>query len=188
MSGGGDAATLVEEIEQTGDRLAAAVEALAFKKAHLKDEVIEIAEEKADHFLEKAEETKDQLVAKISDKIPDRQELKAMASTVVGKIGDSASEAKDAVVEKAAEAEHRIAAVAAERLPEAKEAASPSPASFRCQPDAGQLNTPPNERLKGQRTWRPTPPASRSSTSPTSRPRPGPAMLLARPRPKPQPR
>ncbi|HWD72377.1 MAG TPA: hypothetical protein VG779_07590, partial [Actinomycetota bacterium] len=71
-SGGGDVATLVEEIEQTGDRLAAAVEALAFKKAHLKDEFIEIAEEKADQFLEKAEETKDQLVAKISDKIPDR--------------------------------------------------------------------------------------------------------------------
>ena len=39
---GGDVDTLVEEIEQTGDRLAAAVEALAFKKAHLKDEVIEL--------------------------------------------------------------------------------------------------------------------------------------------------
>src|SRR5713101_2479871 len=50
---------------------AAAVEALAFKKAHLKDEVIEIAEEKADRFLEKAEETKDQLVARIGEKIPD---------------------------------------------------------------------------------------------------------------------
>ena len=124
MSGDGDVATLVEEIEQTGDRLAAAVEALAFKKAHLKDELIEIAEEKADQFLEKAEETKDQLVAKISDKIPDRRELKEMASKAVAKIGDSAGEAKDTVVEKAAEAEHRIAAVAAERLPEAKEAAS----------------------------------------------------------------
>ena len=134
-SGGGDVQTLVEEIEQTGDRLAAAVEALAFKKAHLKDEVIEIAEEKADHLLEKAEETKDHLVAKISDKIPDRRELKAMASTAAGKIGNSAAEAKDVVVDKAAEAkdvvvdkaaetEHRIAAVAAERLPEAKEAAS----------------------------------------------------------------
>jgi len=122
--GGGDVDTLVEEIEQTGDRLAAAVEALAFKKAHLKDEVIEIAEEKTDQFLEKAEETKDQLVAKISDKIPDRRELKAKASTVAAKIGDSAAEAKDAVVDKAAEAEHRIAAVAAERLPEVKEAAS----------------------------------------------------------------
>ncbi len=124
QASGGDVATLVEEIEQTGDRLAAAVEALAFKKAHLKDELIEIAEEKADQFLEKAEETKDQLVAKISDKIPDRRELKEMASKAVAKIGDSAAEAKDAVVEKAAEAEHRIAAVAAERLPEAKEAAS----------------------------------------------------------------
>jgi hypothetical protein len=134
-SGGGDVATLVEEIEQTGDRLAAAVEALAFKKAHLKDEVIEIAEEKADQFLEKAEETKDHLVARISEKIPDRRELKAMASSVASKIGDSAGEAKDAVVEKAAdardavvekaaEAEQRIAAVAAERLPEVKEAAS----------------------------------------------------------------
>jgi len=134
-SGGGDVPTLVEEIEQTGDRLAAAVEALAFKKAHLKDEVVEIAEEKADQFLEKAEETKDQLVAKISDKIPDRRELKAMASTVAAKIGDSAAdvrdvvvekaaEAEDVVVEKAAEAEQRIAAVAAERLPEVKEAAS----------------------------------------------------------------
>jgi thermostable 8-oxoguanine DNA glycosylase len=123
-SGGGEVATLVEEIEQTGDRLAAAVEALAFKKAHLKDEFIEIAEEKADQFLEKAEETKDQLVARISDKIPDRRELKEMASKAVAKVGDSAGEAKDTVVEKAAEAEHRIAAVAAERLPEAKEAAS----------------------------------------------------------------
>src|SRR5882762_10829967 len=101
---GGDVDTLVEEIEQTGDRLAAAVEALAFKKAHLKDEVIEMAEEKADQFLEKAEETKDQLVAKISDKIPDRRELKAMASSVASKIGDSAAEAKDVVVEKATEA------------------------------------------------------------------------------------
>ena len=80
-SGGGDVATLVEEIEQTGDRLAAAVEALAFKKAHLKDEFIEIAEEKADQFLEKAEETKDQLVAKISDKIPDRRD----SSVIVGR-------------------------------------------------------------------------------------------------------
>jgi hypothetical protein len=135
QASGGDVATLVEEIEQTGDRLAAAVEALAFKKAHLKDELIEIAEEKADQFLEKAEETKDQLVAKISDKIPDRRELKEMASKAVAKIGDSAGEAKDAVVEKvaeakdavvetAAEAEHRIAAVAAERLAEAREAAS----------------------------------------------------------------
>ena len=92
-SGGSDVATLVEEIEQTGDRLAAAVEALAFKKAHLKDEFIEIAEEKADQFLEKAEETKDQLVAKISDKIPDRRELKEMASKAVAKVGDSAGEA-----------------------------------------------------------------------------------------------
>ncbi|MEA2590699.1 MAG: hypothetical protein QOD62_530 [Actinomycetota bacterium] len=133
--GGGDVDTLVEEIEQTGDRLAAAVEALAFKKAHLKDEVIEIAEEKADQFLEKAEETKDQLVAKISEKIPDRRELKAMASSVAGKIGDSAAEAKDVVVEKAtdakdvfvekaAEAEQMIAAAAAERLPEVTGAAS----------------------------------------------------------------
>jgi hypothetical protein len=132
---GGDVDILVEEIEQTGDRLAAAVEALAFKKAHLKDEVIELAEEKADQFLEKAEETKDQLVAKISEKIPDRSELKAMASSVASKIGDSAAEAKDAVVgkaaeakdavvEKATEAEQRIAAVAAERLPEVTEAAS----------------------------------------------------------------
>jgi septal ring factor EnvC (AmiA/AmiB activator) len=143
---GGDVDILVEEIEQTGDRLAAAVEALAFKKAHLKDEVIELAEEKADQFLEKAEETKDQLVAKISEKIPDRSELKAMASSVAAKIGDSAAEAKDAVVGKAAEAkdavvgkaaeakdavvgkaaeaEQRIAAVAAERLPEVTEAAS----------------------------------------------------------------
>jgi hypothetical protein len=111
--GGGDVDTLVEEIEQTGDRLAAAVEALAFKKAHLKDEVIEIAEEKADQFLEKAEETKDQIVAKISEKIPDRRELKAMASSVASKIGDSAAEAKDVVVEKATE-----------RLPEVTEAAS----------------------------------------------------------------
>jgi len=123
-SGGGDVVALVEEIEQTGDRLAAAVEALAYRKAHFKDELIEIAEEKADQFLEKAEETKDQLVAKISDKIPDRRELKEMASKAVAKVGDSAGEAKDTVVEKAAEAEHRIAAVAAERLPEAKEAAS----------------------------------------------------------------
>src|SRR2546421_4995012 len=91
-SGGGDVQTLVDEIERTGDRLAAAVEALAFKKAHLKDEVIEIAEEKADQFLEKAEETKDQLVAKISDKIPDRRELKAKASTVAAKIGGSAAQ------------------------------------------------------------------------------------------------
>jgi hypothetical protein len=121
---GGDVDTLVEEIEQTGDRLAAAVEALAFKKAHLKDEVIEIAEEKADQFLEKAEETKDQIVAKISEKIPDRRELKAMASSVASKIGDSAAEAKDIVVEKATEAEQRIAAAAAERLPEVTEAAS----------------------------------------------------------------
>jgi hypothetical protein len=132
---GGDVDTLVEEIEQTGDRLAAAVEALAFKKAHLKDEVIEIAEEKADRFLEKAEETKDHLVAKISEKIPDRRELKAMASSVAAKIGDSAADAKDTVVEKATEAkdvvvenateaEQRIAAVAAERLPEVTEAAS----------------------------------------------------------------
>ncbi|HEY4939244.1 MAG TPA: hypothetical protein VIJ69_09460, partial [Actinomycetota bacterium] len=121
---GGDVDTLVEEIEQTGDRLAAAVEALAFKKAHLKDEVIEIAEEKADQFLEKAEETKDQLVAKISEKIPDRRELKAMASSVANKIGDSAAEAKDVVVEKATDAEQRIAAVAAERLPEVTGAAS----------------------------------------------------------------
>jgi hypothetical protein len=124
VSGGGDVVALVEEIEQTGDRLAAAVEALAYKKAHLKDELVEIAEEKADQFLEKAEETKDQLVAKISDKIPDRRELKQMASKAVAKIGDSATEAKDTVVEKAVEAEHRIAAVAADRLPEAKEAAS----------------------------------------------------------------
>jgi Late embryogenesis abundant protein len=150
-SGGGDVVALVEEIEQTGDRLAAAVEALAYKKAHLKGELIEIAEEKADQFLEKAEETKDRLVAKISDKIPDRRELKQMASKAVAKIGDSAAvekaveakdtvvekaveakdtvvekavEAKDTVVEKAAAAEHRIAAVAAERLPEAKQAAS----------------------------------------------------------------
>ena len=134
-SGGGDVVALVEEIEQTGDRLAAAVEALAYKKGHLKDEVIEIAEQKADQFLEKAEETKDQLVAKISDKIPDRRELKEMASKAVHKIGDSAADAKDTVVEKAAEAkdtvvekateaEHRIVAVAAERLPEAKEAAT----------------------------------------------------------------
>src|SRR4030088_2749280 len=130
---GGDVDTLVEEIEQTGDRLAAAVEALAFKKAHLKDEVLEIAEEKADQFLEKAEETKDRLVAKISEKIPDRRELKTMASTLAGKVGDSAAEAKDVVVEKAAEAKDVVVEKAAEakdvvvekaaeRLPEVKEA------------------------------------------------------------------
>src|SRR5882762_3064193 len=111
---GGDVDTLVEEIEQTGDRLAAAVEALAFKKAHLKDEVIEIAEEKADQFLEKAEETKDQLVARISDKIPDRRDLKQMASKAVAKIGDSAAEAKDTVVEKAMEAKDTVVEKAAE--------------------------------------------------------------------------
>src|SRR3982074_201924 len=112
---GGGVDTLVEEIEQTGDRLAAAVEALAFKKAHLKDEGIEIAEEKADQFPEKAEETKDRLVAKISEKIPDRRELKAMASTVAAKIGDSAAEAKDAVVEKVPEVTE-AASDAAERV------------------------------------------------------------------------
>src|SRR5437763_16558085 len=90
-SGGGDVQTLVEEIEQTGDRLAAAVEALASKKAHLKDEVIEIAEEKAAHLTEKAEETKDHLVAKISDKIPDRRELTPMASTAADRVGNSAA-------------------------------------------------------------------------------------------------
>jgi hypothetical protein len=131
----GDVDTLVEEIEQTGDRLAAAVEALAFKKAHLKDEVIEIAEQKADQFLEKAEETKDQLVARISEKIPDRRELKAMASTVAGKIGDSAAEAKDVLVEKATEAKDVlvekateakdvVVETASERLPEVKGAAT----------------------------------------------------------------
>jgi hypothetical protein len=117
---GADVDTLVEEIEQTGDRLAAAVEALAFKKAHLKDEVIEIAEEKADQFLEKAEETKDQLVAKISEKIPDRRELKAMASSAAAKIGDSAAEAKDTVVEKATQATEAVV----EKATEATEAAS----------------------------------------------------------------
>ncbi len=120
----GDIGTRVEEIDRTADRLAAAVEALAFKKAHLKDEVIEIAEGKADRFLEKAEETKDQLVARIGEKIPDRRQIKAMASTVAGKIGDSAVEAKDLVIEKATEAEERVASVAAERLPEVKEAAT----------------------------------------------------------------
>jgi len=47
-----------------------------------------------------------------------------MASTVAGKIGDSAVEAKDLVIEKATEAEERVASVAAERLPEVKEAAT----------------------------------------------------------------
>src|SRR5882672_6909538 len=111
---GGDVDTLVEEIEQTGDRLAAAVEALAYKKAHLKDEVIEIAEEKADQFLEKAEETKDQLVARISDKIPDRRELEAMASTVAAKISGSAAEARDVVVERTTEAKDVVVEKAAE--------------------------------------------------------------------------
>lgn len=120
----GDLDTAVQQIEQTGDRLAAAVEALAFKKAHLKDEVMVIAEEKADHLLVKAEEAKDHLVAKIAEKIPDRREVKALASSVAAKIGDSATGAKDAVVDKAGTAEDRIAAVAAERLPEVKEAAS----------------------------------------------------------------
>lgn len=83
----------VQEIERIGDRLATAVEALAYKKAHLKDEVIGIAEEKADQLLVKAEETKDHLVATISEKIPDRREVKAIASSIAAKIGGSAIEA-----------------------------------------------------------------------------------------------
>ena len=39
---------LVQEIERTEDRLAEAVEALAYKKAHLKEELTEVAEEKAE--------------------------------------------------------------------------------------------------------------------------------------------
>ena len=39
---------LVQEIERTEDRLAEAVEALAYKKAHLKEELQEVAEEKAE--------------------------------------------------------------------------------------------------------------------------------------------
>ena len=94
MSGGGDAATLVEEIEQTGDRLAAAVEALAFKKAHLKDEVIEIAEEKADHFLEKfARET----IPVLEKFMPKSDSERTVMDEAIDKAKETQEQAKDAL-------------------------------------------------------------------------------------------
>src|SRR5207248_1657064 len=83
-SGDGDVQTLVEEIEQTGDRLAAAVEALAFKKAHLKDEVVD-----------KAAEAEHRIAAVAAERLP---EVREAASDVAEKVVDTVSRAGETAV------------------------------------------------------------------------------------------
>jgi hypothetical protein len=85
---------LVEDVHETEARLAEAVEALAYKKSHAKDEVKEAVIEKKDKVVgqvkEKVADTKDDLAGAVHDKIEDVKEA------VVTKVED----AKDTVASK----------------------------------------------------------------------------------------
>ena len=107
----------VARIEQTEERLAAAIEGLAYKKAHVREEVTEIAQDKADEFLVKAEETKDRLVAAISQKIPEPGDVKDAALQLGAKAAESASAMASQVVAQ-------VGATAREKVPEVREETS----------------------------------------------------------------
>jgi galactokinase/mevalonate kinase-like predicted kinase len=103
-----------EQIRGTQDRLAEAIEELAYAKAHLKDEVVHVAAVKANDLLDKAEEKKDQIVAKLVSKMPGPKTVKAAAGSAAATVEEKASEAGEAVAEKAFEARDAVAEMASE--------------------------------------------------------------------------
>ncbi|HEU5004015.1 MAG TPA: hypothetical protein VFW71_14735 [Actinomycetota bacterium] len=108
----------VQAVQQTEQRLAAAVEQLAYKKAHAKQEAIAVAQQKADLLLEKAEEKKDELVASLVDKLPSREEIHSAAHRVAAGVGAKAADVQEIAVERARDLE----AAVAERIANVKEA------------------------------------------------------------------
>ena len=92
---------IVKDIEQTEDRLAEAVEALAYKKGHVKDDVKEAVAEKKEQVKDRLDEKKDEVVGAVRDKVGEKKheilsKVAGAKGAVVSKVGDL----KDAVAEK----------------------------------------------------------------------------------------
>lgn len=111
-------AAQVQAVEHSEEQLAAAVEQLAHKKAHAKDEAIAIAQDKADQFLEKAEEKKDELVSALVEKLPSREEIHGATRRLAGGLAAKAQDVQEAAVQRAHDAEWAVA----ERVANLKEA------------------------------------------------------------------
>lgn len=138
MSQTEDEVVQVHQIEATQDRLAGAVEALAYKKSHLKEEAIGAAQVQADRLLDKAEEKKDEVVAKLVDKLPSPDEVRQTARKLAGEVSEKvvggATTVKDTAVAKVGDklpapvtektAERRWSAKVADAVANVKEAAA----------------------------------------------------------------
>ena len=81
---------VVEDIEQTKDRLAEAVEALAYKKGHVKDDVKGAVAEKKEQVKDKLGEKKDEVVGAVKEKVGEKKD------EILSKVAD----AKEAVASK----------------------------------------------------------------------------------------
>ena len=91
---------IVEEIEQTENRLADAVEALAYKKGHVKDDAKETLVEKKEQVKEKVGEKKDEVVGAVKEKVDEKKDellskvahaKEAVADKLPGRGGDASS-------------------------------------------------------------------------------------------------
>jgi len=111
-------AAQVQAVERSEERLAAAVEQLAYKKAHAKQEAIAIAQDKADQLLERAEEKKDELVSTLVEKLPTPEEIHGATRRLAGGLATKAGEVKEAAVERVRDVESAVA----ERVANVKEA------------------------------------------------------------------
>lgn len=102
MSNTEDELAQVREIEATQDRLAGAVESLAYKKSHLKQEAIGAAQVQADRLLEKAEQKKDEVVAALVEKLPSPHEIRDTGQRLVTEVAESTARRVANVKEAAA--------------------------------------------------------------------------------------
>lgn len=114
----------VREIVATQERLAAAVESLAYKKSHVKQEAVAAAQVKADQLLEKAEDKKDELVGRILDKIPSRGEISQSGERVLGEVVEKVEGLRDQAAEGLRHAGSSVETTLAQRVAQIKGAAA----------------------------------------------------------------
>ncbi|HEY8200897.1 MAG TPA: hypothetical protein VII47_06060, partial [Actinomycetota bacterium] len=90
---------IAHELSETQARLAEAVEALAYKKVHLKDDARALAEEKKEAILDSLRDKKDEVLEKAAEK----------KDEVLEKAGEKKDEVLETLKEKVAEATQAVA-------------------------------------------------------------------------------
>ena len=72
------------------------MDTLAYKKTHMKEKPSEVVQANIDVFIEKTEKTKDQLVSRILDNIPERRDMSEARTRMVTKVVSPVADAEGA--------------------------------------------------------------------------------------------